>query len=153
MVLSHGTRPELKEMFYSSDTESQRKKSENLRNNLSSEMLGDWLRSQNSMLARPLLYTNYDDARNELFRLHINPTLKEKANGIFSRVMLLLTPISFASIVFIFLKLYDVIEDFDGLVSVAPAAVLICWFIFAITLGNNIVSRKIFKQLITEADL
>ena len=153
MVLSHGTRPELREMFYSSDTKSQKEKSEKLRNNLSSEMLGDWLRSQNSMLARPLFYTNYDDARNELFRLHINPTQKEKANGIYSRVMLLLTPLSFASIVFIFLKLYDVIDDFDGLVSVAPAAVMISWFTFAITLGNNIISRKIFKRLITEADL
>ena len=83
MVLSHGTRPELKEMFYSEDTKLQKDKSEKLRNSLSSEMLGDWLRSQNSMLARPLFYTEYSHARRELFRLHINPTIKEKAHGIF----------------------------------------------------------------------
>ena len=153
MVLTHGTRPELKEMFYSEDTKLQKDKSEKLRNSLSSEMLGDWLRSQNSMLARPLFYTKYSHARRELFRLHINPTFKEKAHGIFSRVMLLLTPISLVFLLFIFLKLYSVIDDFDGLVSVAPAAVLISWFTFAITLANNVLSRNIFKRLITEAEL
>ena len=107
MVLAKGTKSELQEIFYSEYTKTQKNKSEKLRNSLSREMIGDWLRKQNFMLARPLLYTKYDDARIEIFRLHLNPTVKEKAYGIFLWAQFLLSPISFIFIIFLFTVLYS----------------------------------------------
>ena len=152
-ILANGTKSELQEMFYSANTQIQKKKTDKLRNSLSKEMVGDWLKKQNSMLARPLSYSSYENARKELFRLHLNPTYKEIGYGIFSRVQSLLAPISLGCIIFLFTILYYPMGFSDAFVNATPKYVVLSWLTLVVTLTNTFFSRKSFKRLIREADL
>jgi len=163
ILFSQGSKSELKQLFFHSDTselrvppstESFPPVSTNLRNSLSDGILGDWLRRERSLISRP--YRTYSTTpRKELFRLHISPNKLEIANGLLYRFQFYLCmPLFLLCIIGAFLDLYNVINfHYSEETSKMALDITTLWVLFGLASINTFFSRKRFRLLMREANL